>query len=192
MTWTDEDKAFLRAFKDNVDSDDIRVKEKIKQILLSNRYIIHVINDKELEDEVDDEGTGIDEYFGTHILPYYIINPAQSASNTFICYEVCYDELDRYNSTVKKLSIIFYILCEHKTLKDVETGIPRHDLLAALIQDQFNYTNHFGSTIKLVSDVPSVVDRSYACRTLTFEQTTDNNVVKTKNGIPMMVSHGGR
>lgn len=189
MTWTQEDKDKLLAFKKDMDSDDIRVKEKIKQILLNNRYIIHVLANKELEENVDDDGTGIDEYFGVNILPYYMIHPTQTHTSAFICYEVSYDELERYNNTQKKLNIIFYVLCDQKMITDADTGIAKHDLLAALIQDQFDWTNYFGKKIHLISDVPSVVDTSYACRTLIFEQITDNNLVRTNsNGTPRLAN----
>ena len=52
----------------------------------------------------------------------------------------------------------------------------------------FNWSSEFGSKIMLVSDVPSVVDNNYACRTLSFEQTTDNNVVKTTDGVPRLIN----
>jgi len=71
MEWTDQDKAHLLSFKDTVDSDDVKIKEKIKQLLLDNKYIIHVLNNKELE-AVDAEP---DEYFDVNILPYYMIAP---------------------------------------------------------------------------------------------------------------------
>lgn len=178
MEWTDQDKAHLLSFKDTVDSDDVKIKEKIKQLLLDNKYIIHVLNNKELE-AVDAEP---DEYFDVNILPYYMITPTQHNVQNFVCFEVTSKNINRYNSVVKELDIIFYILCEQKNLKDADTGIARHDLLAALIQDQFNYTNYFGSKIQLISDVASVVDVNYACRTLTFRQNTDSNLVKTQNG----------
>ena len=40
----------------------------------------------------------------------------------------------------------------------------------------------------LVSDEPSVVDNNYACRVLTFEQTTDNNIVKTGENGPRLAN----
>ena len=43
MTWTDEDKNYLLNFKNAVDSDDIKIKETIKKLLLSNKYIIHTV-----------------------------------------------------------------------------------------------------------------------------------------------------
>ena len=184
MLWTKEDKAVLQSFKDRIDSDDIKIKEQIKKVLIQNRYIMHVLHNKELE-EVDAEP---EDYFGVCVLPYYLIQPTQSNVKNFLCYEVNYDELDRYNRVVKKLEIVFYIICHNKDIIDGDTGIARHDLLAALLQDEFNYTNYFGSKIRLVSDVASVVDTDYACRTLTFEQITDNNVVKTRDNTPIIAN----
>ena len=178
MKWTKEDTDFLLSFKDTTDNDDVKVKEKIKRVLLDNRHIVHVLNNKELE-EADAEP---EDYFGINIVPYYIMQPIQHNVNNYICYEVTCKEIDKYNSSVKELLIVFYILCEQNDITDAETGIARHDLLAALIQDQFNYTNYFGATIKLVSDIAGVVDGDFASRTLTFQQSTDNNLVKSRKG----------
>lgn len=176
MLWTDADRQNLLDLKNAVDCDDIKVKEQIKQVLLNNRYIIHVLNNQELEDS----DANPDDYFGVNILPYYLIAPTQTDTQNFICYEVSYEELDRYNSAFKKLRIVFYILCHQQDIIDDETGLARHDLLAALVQDQFNYTTYIGGgKIKLISDKPSVTDTNYATRTMTFEQYTDNNLVKS-------------
>lgn len=184
MQWTKEDRAALLSFKDAIDSDDIRIKEGIKKILLNNRFIIHVLNNKELE-ESDAEP---DDYYNVNILPFYQISPTQHNVQNFLCYEVSYNELNRYNKQVKTLQIIFHILCEQKNVIDKDTGIARHDLLAALIQDQFDWTNYWGNKLYLVSDVASVVDTDYAARTLTFEMQTDNNLVKTKDGVPRLAN----
>lgn len=179
MNWTTEDKAALLVFKDAVDSDNIKVKERIKKLLLQNKFVIHLLNNKELE-EADSEP---DDYYGVNILPFYLIDPTQSNVQNFVCFEVSYDEIQRHNAAMKNLEIVFYVICEQRTLLESETGIARHDLLAAAIQDQFNYTNYFGAKIKLISDRPSTTDNGYATRTLIFRQITDNNLVKTKNGI---------
>ena len=185
MSWTDEDREALIAFTNaaaQVDCDDIKVKEQIKKVLLNNRFIVHVLNNDELE-ENDAEP---DEYFGVNILPWYMVPSTQTSTKNFLCYEINYKELDRYNSSVKILQIVFHILCHQLDIIDEDTGIARHDLLAALIQDQFNYTNYFGAKIQLVSDVASTTDYEYAARTLTFEQITDNNLVKTRSGNPKL------
>ena len=184
MEWTQDDIAKLQAFTQTIDSDDIKIKEQIKEKLLNNKYIIHVLNNEELE-KLDSEA---DEYYGINILPYYIVSPTQTNVQNFVCFEINYEELDRYNSAVKKLNIVFYILCHQKNIIDEDTGISRHDLLAALIQHDFNFTNYFGKKIKLKSDVSNVVDTNYACRVLTFEQITDNNLVKTYNNQPRLAN----
>lgn len=182
MQWTDEDREALLAFGEKIDCDDLKVKEQIKKVLLNNRFIIHVLNNKELE-ESDAEP---DEYYNVNILPYYMIPDVQSSTKNFLCYEVGYKDLNRYNRSVKMLQIVFHILCHKEDIIDQETSLARHDLLAALVQDEFNFTNYFGAKIELVGDIPSTTDTKYATRTLTFEQITDNNLVKSKLGIPKL------
>ena len=79
-------------------------------------------------------------------------------------------------------------LCEQKEIIERDTGIARHDLLSAIIQDTFNFTYYLGYRMKLVSDVPSTVDSHFACRVLTFEQYTDNNLVKTRDGVSKLAN----
>lgn len=176
MEWTQKDREALQAFETLIDSDDIRFKKKIKDILLNNVYIIHVLNNEELEES----GADPDEYFGTNILPYYLISPTQSNTQNFICFESQFEEVIKYNKIIKRGEIRFYILCHQKDLIDKETGIARHDLLAALIMDEFNWTNYFGNQVHCVSDVASVVDTHYACRTLIFEGEFPNSISKNK------------
>lgn len=188
-----EIKDILLSFKETVDSDDIKVKEKIKYMLANNELIIFALNNKELEKE----GAEPEDYLGVNILPYYLLEEVQTHVNNFICYEISYDMAQSYqyskshkslNSTIKTLNIIFHILCDEKDVIEENTGIARHDLLAALIQDQFNWSNEFGAKLMLVSDAPSTVDKHYACRTLVFQQTTDNNVVKTVEDTPRLIN----
>ena len=172
MTFTDEDKQRLLYFKDAVDSDDVKCKETIKKLLLQNKYILHVLNN---EDEKDLEP---EDYYLDNILPYYVVTETLSAVKHFLCFEVSYRDLVRYDDTRKQLQIIFYILINEHDAIEQDTGIARHDLIAALLQDQFNYTNYFGAKIQLVEDVAGAVDRDYILRTLTFQQIADNNLVK--------------
>ena len=183
MEWINEDKQHLLSFKDVVDCDDIIIKERIKKVLLDNKYIIHVLDNKELE-KVDAEA---DDYFGINILPYYMVTPTQHNVKNYICYEVSYDKT--YESKIyKRLRIVFNVICEQKDIIEKETGIARHDLLAALIQDAFNYTNYLGYKAVLVSDTASSIDNDFASRILVFEQYTDNNLVKTKDGVSILAN----
>lgn len=189
--WTKEDSKRLASLKYVTDDDNIRIKEIIKQKLLANDDIIHVLDNKKLQDAEAEN----DEYFWENIFPFYLIPDAQTDSQNFICFTVGYENVERnftnssrmYNDLQRHLHIVFVILCEKKNLKDRDTGIARHDLLAALIQNEFNFTNYFGRRMLLVSDNESTVDSVYACRTLIFSQTTDNNVTKTQYGNPSRI-----
>jgi hypothetical protein len=87
--------------------------------------------------------------------------------------------------------ITFVILCEQKTLIDANTGIARHDLLAALIMNEFNWSNIFGMQVHCTADAGSVVDTNYAARTLTLTMATPNNLVKTQNRSSYVVNSLG-
>jgi len=184
--WTSEDSKRLANLKYETDNDNIRIKEIIKRKLLDNDDIIHVLDNKKLQ-EAEAEN---DEYFGVNILPYYFIPDTQTDSQNYICFTVGYENVERnftnssrmYNDLQRHLHITFVILCEQKNIKDRDTGIARHDLLAALIQNEFNFTNYFGRRIQIVADNESVVDDHWPCRTLVFTQATDNNVTKTQYG----------
>lgn len=178
MEWTNEDKEYLQSFRTSIEDDNIKLKEEIKQVLLNNKYICHVLNDTELE-EADAE---ISDYFGHSILPYFLIPEVQHNVKNYICFETDSLEMDRYNPTVKNQQIIFYVLCEQKGNIDEETSLPRHDLLAALLIHEFNYYPFKGGKAQLVSDKPGVTDNNYATRTLTFEFKTDANIIKSVDG----------
>lgn len=188
MEWTNDDDLALRQFIDNMDSDTLRIKEKIKQILLNNRFIMKVLNNEEF-DFCDSEP---DDYFGMeeNIRPCYALPETQTNVKNFICYSVNYRDLQRYNKFVKQLQVVFVILCDVKTIIDDEVtcGATRHDLLGALIQDQFNYSNYFGKKLMLVEDQESIVDSHYVCRTMVFEQLTDNNIVKSLDNVPRLAN----
>ena len=189
--WTTKDRKRLASLKYVTDNDNVRVKEVIKQKLLANDDIIHVLDNKDLQ-ESDAEN---DEYYWENIFPMYLIPDAQTTAQNFICFTVGYENVERnftnssrmYNDYQKHLHVVFIILCDKKNLKDRDTGIARHDLLAALIQNEFNFTNYFGRKIELIADNETTVDNVYACRTLVFSQNTDNNVTKTKYGEPSRI-----
>lgn len=177
----------LLKYKDNVDNDDVRFKEIIKDKLLNNDKIIYVLNNKELV-EAEAENS---EYFGVNILPYYMVNPTQTNVQNFICYEVQFQEVDRYNSIIKYGRIVFHVLCERKNAIEEHTGIARHDLLCALLMEDFNWSNCFGVQIHCVEDKPIVVDGLYSARQIIFEGKFPNSIAKTQNGSTRVVNNLG-
>ena len=99
MELTQDQLQKLLDLKKNVDSDDIKYKEIIKKSLIDNDLIIYLLNNKELEDSEADPS----DYLGVNILPMYLIHPTQHNVQNYICYEIGFKELERYNSKMKLL-----------------------------------------------------------------------------------------
>lgn len=170
---TEEIKDKLVKYKEEDGSDNILYKETIKKKLINNSAIIHSLDNPDLDPDSPDD------YYGINILPYYLITEVQTKTKNYICFETSFDEIARYNDVIKLGQIIFYIVCDSKDIVDEDTGIARHDLLAALITDEFNWCNEFGTQIKLISDRPTAIDAQYVGRTLIFEQKTPNSIIKS-------------
>lgn len=58
---------------------------------------------------------------------------------------------------------------------DKLTGLPRHDLIASIIREQFNWSSIFGLQTKLISSKESMTDNNYVVRTLVFQIYYDIN-----------------
>lgn len=164
-------------YKKHYENDNIFYKEIIKDKLINNSQIIRALNNKDLDPDCPAD------YMGENILPFYLIVDTQTKAKNYICFETSFDEMPKYNQIMKLGQVIFYILCDNKEIYDKESGIARHDLLAALISDEFDWTNMFGTQIHLVSDRPAAIDSNYVGRTLIFEQTTTNSIIKNKKVI---------
>lgn len=161
----------INDYKKQYSNDNIYYKEIIKTKLTQNRNLLIAINSKELSPDSPDD------YLGANILPYYFLaDKAQTTAQNYVCFETSFTEVYKYNQLIKLGQIIFYILVDIKTIYDVNSGIARHDLIAAIIEDEFNWCTDFGTRLKLVSDKPYAVDNNYVLRTLTFEQETMNGI----------------
>ena len=187
----------LRAYVDTPDDDNIRYKEKIHDALLSNAELLYALNNEELESELFDEDdnllideeTGellgeVDRYFGdnSNIRPYLFIPDTQTDVKHYVCYQVAFDELPRYSNIQKYTEITFNIFVNGKDRTDKLTGIPRHDLIASIIRERFNWSSIFGMQTHLISSTESVTDSNYLVRTLVFQILDLNSIVNTPYG----------
>ena len=177
----------LLKYKDKPDNDDIRFKEIVKAKLLNNDKLIYVLDNVELQKAKAEN----DEYFGVNILPYYLIAPTQTDIRNYVCYEVSGSEESRGNQIMRYIQLVFYVLCERKGNIEPHTGIARHDLIQAILLEEFNWSNCFGNQIHLVSDKPSVVDNNYNARTMIFEGVVTNGIVRTQNKLTSVVNNYG-
>lgn len=187
----------LRAYADTPDDDNIKYKGIIKRALLNCPELLYALNNNELESELfDDNGnllidkdTGellgeVDRYFGdnSNIRPSLFIPDTQTTVNSYVCYQVMFDELPRYSNIQKYTEITFNIFVNGKDRTDKLTGIPRHDLIASIIREKFNWSNIFGMQTHLISSKESVTDNNYLVRTLIFQITDVNSITYTPLG----------
>lgn len=176
MKLTDTELKKLLELKKIHKADDIQYKQKVKDKLINNDLLIYALHNTDLE-EIEASN---DEYFGTVIKDYYIIPETQTIPKHYLCYEVSFNEVNKYNKIIKVAQLIFYILCDVHDIQDKKTGIARHDLIASIIIDDFNWCNLFGNQFRLVQDKAGVTDNDYALRTLIFEQETTNSLSNNK------------
>lgn len=129
-----------------------------------------------------------DRYFGTNanIRPFLFIPETQTNVRHYVCYQVGFDEQPRYNDTLKYTTITFTIFIHGNDRMDQLTGIPRHDLIASIIRERFNWSNIFGMQTHLISSKESTTDNNYVVRTLVFQVVDTNGIVKTTNGNTMV------
>ena len=184
----------LRAYAETPDDDNIKYKDIIRKALLNCPELLYALNNKELESELFDEDgnllidkdTGellgeVDRYFGDNssIRPSLFIPDTQTTVNSYVCYQVMFDELPRYQNIYKYNEIIFNIFVNGKDRTDKLTGIPRHDLIASIIREKFNWSSIFGMQSKLISSKESTTDNNYVVRTLIFQIEDTNSIVYT-------------
>ena len=106
----------LRAYCETPDDETIRYKNKIKNALLYCPELLYAMDEKELESELFDEDGNInwdpetheplgewDKYFGdsANIRPALFIPDTQTKVKNYVCYQVMFDELPRYNNIQK-------------------------------------------------------------------------------------------
>lgn len=191
----------LRAYKTTPDDDNIVYKRKIKNALLSNPCLLYALNEKELESELFDKNGNInwewndelndyeplgewDRYFGenSNIRSSLFIPDTQTEVKHYLCYQVGFDELPRYSPMYKYTEITFTIFVHGLDRVDKLTGLQRHDLIASIIRERFNWSSIFGLQTKLVSSKESTTDNNYVVRTLVFQIYDPNSTVYTPYG----------
>lgn len=191
----------LRAYKTTPDDENIQYKKKVEKALMLNPCLLYALNEKSLESELFDKDGNInwewnedtkeyeplgewDRYFGSNsnIRPFLFIPDTQPEVKHYICYQVSFDETPRYQDTLKYTTITFTIFVHGNDRMDKLTRIPRHDLIASIIRERFNWSNIFGMQTHLISSKEFTTDNNYLARTLVFQVIDTNGIVNTTNG----------
>ena len=107
----------------------------------------------------------------------------------YICFEVDDIEQPRYNDSLLVKNIIFRTV-SHDEDYETDWGIARQDLLAMIVQSEFDWTNVFGLHLEKVMDKGRIAENGYYYREFIYETSVPNNMVnKNKNG---GVTYNGR
>ena len=123
-----------------------------------------------------------DSYRDISIFNFLKIPDTQSKVKNYICFEVNDLEQPRYKDNLLIKNIIFRTVSHEDDYK-TDWGIARQDLLAAIIQSEFDWTNIFGMHIEKISDRGRVAENGYYYREFIYETTVPNNLVNmAKNG----------
>nr|DAO35893.1 MAG TPA: hypothetical protein [Caudoviricetes sp.] len=125
-----------------------------------------------------------DRYFGSdsNIRPFLFIPETQTNVKHYLCYQVNFDEIPRYSVINKYTEIRFTIFVHGNDRMDKKTGIPRHDLIASILSEQFNWSSIFGMQTKLISSKESITDNNYVVRTLVFQIYDTNGITYSPYG----------
>lgn len=202
----------LRAYATTPDDETTQYKEKIRQTLLKCPELLYALHEEELEQELFietkdennntvvvlniDAKTGemlgeVDRYFGTNsnIRPMIFVPQTQDKGKHYVCYQVMFDELPKYNDVQKYTQIIFTIFVDGDDREDELTGLPRHDLIASIIRKRFNWSNIFGMQTHIISSKESTTDNNFVVRTIVFQLVDTNGIVDTKNNTTSIYNH---
>ena len=186
----------LSSYSKHPDDENIRYKELIKNKLLNCPELLYALHEPDLEKELfnedgtlnaDEDGNLLGEisnFFGTtqNIRPYLFVPETQTEVKHILCYQVSFDEVGRYNNIQKYTLVTFTIFCQEQDIMDDLTGLPRHDLIASIIRENFNWSAIFGMQAKLISSKESITDNHYLVRTLVFQMLDLNGIVYTPYG----------
>jgi len=180
----------LRAYTETPDDDNIRIKEKIKNRLLRSPELLYALHNKELEGELFDSNGNLtpdgewDRYFGksSNIRPFLFFPEVQTEVSNYIGYKVDCDSEPKYNDSEKYCEITFVIFVNGDDSIDASTGISRHDLIASILREIFQKSNIFGLECTLTENKEGTTDTRFLTRTLVFQTTLPNNLVRTVNG----------
>ena len=170
----------LRTHDDDLN---IRFKQIVKQKLIADPRIIHVLHNDELDESQPDD------YLGVNILSRVNLPEVQAKVKNYICFKVdLIEDLD-YNTRKARVQVTFQILCRDSDIV-TEFGIDRHDLLGYLLKDAFHMTDTFWTQCRCVFDQETLTDSHYNGRLIKFELTVPNNMVETRNGVQRNRNNG--
>lgn len=154
-----------------VDDDIITAKRLIREKLYQDPDVIEALHNPDLDPDEPDQ------YVDVNIFDYIRIPGTTTEVKNFICFDVKQKRLSYTNDHMKVQQYVFMIFAHEDDIK-TEYGMSRHDLLAYLIRDLFNYSNIFGTQITEIENTPGISETHYSSRTIVFQASSPNALNK--------------
>lgn len=167
--------------KNSSNLDDIfRYKYKIMQMLISNQDILHALHNDELSK--GNEIINGDLYRNVCIFDFMKLPDNKTEVKNYVCFEV--NDVSSYDSLVNK-RIVFRTVSHEDDYK-TDWGISRHDLLASIIKNEFDWSNALGMHFEKESDNGYVTNDGYYYREIIYKIVSPNNTYNKLNNVRLL------
>lgn len=153
--------------------DIIRLKHKVMTELTSNVDILRTLHNHELEAKVLswDHPNG-DMYRDVNIFDYMKLPSLKDKIQNYICFEI--SAMESFHNDYITMNIVFRTVSHVNDMK-TDWGIQRHDLLALIIKNEFDWTNVFGKTLIKVADTGKIGEDDFYYREIVYQSELPNN-----------------
>lgn len=148
-------------------------KMVILKDLFKDKDLIELLNNKELE-KID---ASPEDYYNINIFSFLKIPKTQSVVKNFVCFEID-DTEEIYGNNVMISKLVRFRVVSHEDDIETEYGMNRHDLLALIIKDRFNWSNILGLQLKKIYDEGKVTENDYYYREIWYKTITPNSLQK--------------
>jgi hypothetical protein len=149
-----------------------RYKHKVMTELTSNIDILSTLHNNDLESKLNWEHPNGDMYRNVNIFDYMKLPSLKDEIENYICFEV--STLASYSNDFTNVNVVFRTVSHVNDMR-TDWGIQRHDLLALIIKNQFDWTKVFGKTLHKVSDVGKIGEDDFYYREIVYQCDLPNN-----------------
>ena len=153
--------------------DIVRLKHKIMQELTSNVDLLRALHNNELEAKIVNwDNPNGDIYRDVNIFDFLKLPSLKDEIFNYVCFEAIMTS--SYNNDFIITDIIFRSVSHANDMK-TDWGIQRHDLLALIIKNEFDWTNKLGMTLVKISDDGKIGEDDFYYREIVYEAMIPNN-----------------
>ena len=150
-------------------SDIMKYKSKVMAKLIECPEVFQLIDNREI--------TSSDELINKNIFSRMRVPDTSDTVKNYICFDIR-ARGSSYNDLYKNITVNVVIICHEG---DIATPWGnRHDVLAGVIIDLFNWSNFLGLELELLSDDEDIMEKKFNIRTLQFKNLVLNSI---QNGV---------